>query len=385
MTQTKYLWLLLAVLLAAFLLSCSSDESDLRPPPPSASLINVEFENARMITVDSQRHRALLLHSGQAEPGSVLQLVDLESRSVLASNILVDYFELYDVKFVEDTLACFAGRPHGHIGYAVQFISLPSLTLSTRVMVTSDTSGNAGFLAVDSMRSFVYYSHAGGGVHDGIYKVRVSNRTLVDADIDGQTPFALDNDLVSGLFDGPARLYYDDAAAKIVVANPSFITMISSSVWGTLNRADNLSFPVPGTSHLSTQGGANPDMMASGAGIYVFGGEMRDPPTLSRFSVNSVALDLTETLPSVSWWRDNPAIAIHPRDDVVSVFVLYEDSAGVAVGQYRLNNLVEVAASPYRTRMISDSSISTFGLDIVSNRLIIADKDHSRLELIDIE
>jgi hypothetical protein len=373
------------VLLGALLLSCSNDEENLRPPPPSASIINVAFDNAKVIDVDSDRHLALLLHSGQAEPGTVLQLVDLAARSVLASNILVDYFELYDVKFINDTLACFAGRPHGHIGFAVQFVSLPSLILSTRVMVTSDTSGNAGFLAVDSTGSFVYYSHAGGGIHDGVYKIRVSNRTLVDADNDGQAPFAFDNDLVSGLFDGPAKIFYDEVTGKIVVANPSFMTIISSTLWGTLNRADNLSFPVSGTSHLSTQAGANADMMAYGDGVYVFSGGAVNQPTLSRFGVNSIALDLTELLPHVSWWRSNPAIAIHPREDVVSTFVLYEDSAGVAVGQYRLNNLVEVAASPYRTRTIPDTSISTFGLDVVSNRLIIADKDHPRLELISIE
>lgn len=368
-------------------LSCSSDEDGLRPSPPSANMIQVDFENARVIEVDSDRHWALLLHSGEGSPGTAIQLVDLVSRTLTASRILTDYLDVYDIAFVGDDEACFAGRLHGHIGYAVHFFSLSSLTLGTRVLFTSDTSGNPGFLDVDSSGSFVYYSHAGGGNNDGLYKIRVSNKQIVDADNDGLPPFAFDNDLAAGLFASPGRLLYDDAAATIVVANPFFITMINSAVWGTLDRADNLNWydPPVNATHLSTSIGANADMMAFGANAYVFGGASMNQPTLSLFRVVSQALDLQVSLPHVSWWRDNSAIAIHPREDIVSAFVLYEDSAGVAVGQYRLNNLVEVTASPYRTHQIPDTSISTFGLDIVSDKLIIADSHEPRLELISIE
>jgi len=369
-------------------LSCSSDENNMRPPPGSANTIAVDFENARAIDVDSDRHWALLLHTGLGDPGTALQLVDLSTPTLLASRLLTDYLELYDVKFIRDTLACFAGRPHGHIGYAVQFVSLPSLTLSTRVIVTPDTAGHAGFLAVDSTATFVYYSHAGGGEHDGVYKIRISNRTIVDADNDGVVPYALDNELVNGLFNEPGKIFYDRESQKLVVANLSdtYVTMIAASQWGVLDRAANLSFPIPGTSHLSTGGGpisdARATSMAYGAGVYVFAGIDNGQSYLGRFTVNSVGIDLLETLPGRTWLVDNANIRIHPREDIVSVFVLEVDTGGVAIGQFRLNNLVEVAGSPYRTRTIPDSVVTTFGLDISSDRLIVADSESPRLELI---
>ena len=206
----------------------------------------------------------------------------------------------------------------------------------------------------------------------------------MDADNDGQPPYALDNGLVAGLFSGPAKLFYDDATATIVVANPDFITLINNNIWGTLNRADNLTFPISGTSHLSTEAGANADMMAHGADAYVFGGGSTNQPNLSLFRVASQDLDLQVSLPQVSWWRSNPTITIHPREDIVSAFVLYEDSISVAIGQYRLNNLVEVVGSPYRTHVIPDTSISSFGLDIDFDQLIVADSREPRLELINI-
>ncbi len=380
----------LVALCALFMLSCSSDEDDMRPPPSSPNTIAVDFENARAVDVDSDRHWALLLHTGSADPGTALQLVDLSNGTLLASRLLTDYLELYDVKFIRDTLACFAGRPHGHIGYAVHFVSLPSLALSTRIIVTADTAGHAGFLAVDSTATYVYYSHAGGGERDGIYKIRISNRTIVDADNDGLVPYALDNDLVSGLFNEPGKIFYDRESQKLVIANlgDTYVTMIAASQWGVLDRGANLSFPIPGTSHLPTGGGAVADaratIMAYGAGVYVFAGIDEGQSYLGRFGVNSIGIDLLETFPGRTWLLDNANIHVHPGEDVISVFILEEDTGGVAIGQYRLNNLVEVAGSPHRTSTIPDTVVTTFGLDDVSDRLIVAESESPRLEIIDI-
>ena len=386
----KYILFLLLVLFAAFAVSsCSNDEDDSHPLPPAPALINVTFENARIIEVDAAHHWALLLHDRASSSGTAIELVDVESRSVITSRIL-DYYDVYDIKFVNATEGCFAGRPHGNIGYSVQFFSLPGLTLGTRIM-TADTSGEPGTLAVDSTGGFVYYSHAGGGDKDAIYKIRVVSKTIVDADNDGVAPFALDNDLVNGLLNHPAKIFYDRDSQKLVVANlgDNYVSIINASLWTTLNRAADLTFPIAGTTHLSTAGGSVSDahatIMAYGAGVYVFAGMDDNDSYLGRFGVNSVGMDLIQTFPGRSWRLSNGNIRIHPREDIVSVFVVEEDTGGVAIGQYRLNNLVEVASSPYRTRYVPDSTVTTFGLDVQSDRLYVADGETPRLEILNIE
>ena len=376
--------LILVLPLLLLSLTCSSDEDDGRPPVSSPALINVTFENARVIEVDAARHRALLLHTSESSSGTAIELVDTESRDVISSRIL-DYFDVYDLKFVNANEACFAGRPHGHIGYAVHFFSLPDLTLGTRVM-TSDTSGTPGFLAVDSLGGMVYYSHAGGGDKDAIYKIRVSNKLLVDADNDGLAPFSLDNDLVSGLFGQPGKLFYDRDTQKLVVANLSdnIVTWMNASLWGTLDRAANLTFPINGTMHLPT-GNSRPVTMAFGAGVYVFAGMDGGQSYMGRFTMNSQEVDILETFAGRTWKLGYSNIRIHPRDDLVSIFILEEDTAGIAIGQYRLNNLVEATASPYRTHHLPDSVVTSFGLDAESDHLLVANGEDPRLEIIDIE
>jgi hypothetical protein len=373
------------VFTCTLLCSCSSDEESIRPPSPQTSIINTEFENARVIDVDSHRHWALLLHTSESTSGTAIELVNLTNRSVIRHRIL-DYYEVYDVKFVSDNEACFAGRPFGSLGYAVRFFSLPDLVLETQI-ITAGLSGEPGSLAVDSTGSYVYYSHAGGGDDDGIYRIRVSDKTLVDADNDGVAPYAFDNDLVSGLFSHPSRVCVDNISGKLVIANAAavYVTLLDLNQWGTLDRSANLTFPIPGTSHLQTTFSESPVNMAYGAGVYVLAGENQSLSFLARFGVNSNGLDLYQSVPGVQWRSTGSSLFVHPRDDVVSLFVLEEDTSGIAVAQYRLNNLSEVANSPFRTRTIPDTSVISFGVDIVSDQLIVADKDRSRLELIHIE
>jgi hypothetical protein len=370
------------------LISCSSDEDNQRPPQGPASVMNVRFTDARVIEVNSNLHRALIMHDRNASSGTALEYVDLDSRSVISSEILVDYLDVYDVKFVSPTEACFAGRPHGHIGYAVHFFSLPDLTLGSRVLVTADTAGRAGGLAVDSLGGFVYYSHAGGGEHDGIYKIRTSNKTVVDADDDGVAPFALDNNLVRGLFDGPATLFYDRPQQKLVVANAqgSFVTMFSAAMWGTMHRPTPPNWPEV-ASHLplpAAMGVSPASTMAYGDGVYVFAGLEGNENSLGRFTIGSVSLDLLNPVSGVTWMLEKSRLNVHPRPDVVSVFIVQQDTSGVGIGQYNLNNL-EATGPVYQTRFIPDSTISAVGLDVVSDELIVADSSSTRLEFLDIE
>jgi hypothetical protein len=369
--------------------SCSSDESSNRPPASSSAIIHVTYEDARVVEVDAARQRALLLHNRESSSGTAIELVDLESRSVISSRIL-DYFDVYDIKFINASEGCFAGRPHGNIGYSVQFFSLPDLTLGTRVM-TADTLGEPGSLAVDSTGGYVYYSHAGGGDKDAIYKIRVSNKLIVDADNDGLPPFSFDNDLVAGLFDHPGQVFYDRASQKLVVADlgANDVTILNAGLWGTLDRAANLAFPITGTSHLSTEGGSVSDpratTLAYGDGVYVFAGVSDGQSYIGRFGVSSNGIDQLNVFPGRNWLLARANIRVHPREDVFSVFVLERDSDGVAVGEYRMNNLIEVAASPYRTHQVPDSAITTFGLDVEADHLIVADGEDPRLEILNIQ
>ncbi len=170
-----------SVLILTLILGCNSEEESLAPPPPRRETIETAWENPVEIEVDAERQWALLLHDRTASSGTALELVDLASRAVLRTLIL-DYYDVFDAVFLPDGEACFAGRPQGNVGYAVQFFSLPDLTLGARVMTAADTAGAHGYLAVDVAGGFVYYSHAGGGVHDGVFKIAVSTNTVVDAD-----------------------------------------------------------------------------------------------------------------------------------------------------------------------------------------------------------
>ena len=158
------------------ILSCSSDENNLHPQYSQPNIINVRYENARVVEVDANRHLALLLHNSESTSGTAIELVNTADHSVIASRIL-DYYEVYDVKFVNNNEACFAGRPFGNAGYDVRFFSLPNLILSAQVM-TAGLTGQPGFLAVDSTGAFVYYSHADGN-HDGIYRIRVCKDSML--------------------------------------------------------------------------------------------------------------------------------------------------------------------------------------------------------------
>ncbi len=372
------------ILSAFFIVSCSNDENS-NPPPPSSALITVDYENARIIEVDPTQHWALLLHDRHSPSGTAIELVDLASRVRITSRIL-DYYDVFDIKFISTTEGCFAGRPQGNIGYAVHFFTLPNLALGTRVM-TADTSGEPGTLAVDSTGGYVYYSHAGGGDKDAIYKIRLSNKLIVDADNDGAVPYSFDNDLVAGLFDHPAQIFFDRASQKLVVANlgANHVTMLNAALWSTLSRASDLVFPINGATQLSTEGGSGRPRairLAYGAGVYVFAGVSDGQSYLGRFGVNSIGLDLLETFPGRTWLLDKANLRIHPREEVFSVFVMEEDTGGVAIGQYRMNNLVEVADSPYRARHLPDSVICSFGLDTEADQLILADSESPRLELI---
>ena len=375
-------------LLAILLPGCHDDEGDSNPSPPHRDTITLTYENPLEIEINAARQWALLLHDRTASSGPAIQLVDLEAREVLATQIL-DYYDVYDIEFLPNDEACFAGRPHGNIGYAVQFVHLPDLTLGTRVMLT-DTAGAHGYLAMDTTGGFVYYTHAGGGTKDAIYRIRFSTHAIMDADNDGQPPFGFDNGLVGGLFDRPARIFFDEPSGKLVTANlgADFITFVDASLWGTLERGAGLTFPIAGTAHLSTASasinGVRADGMATGAGVFVFAGTAGGFAYLSRFGVGSNGLDLLETVSGRQWRYRNADIRVHARDDIFSVFVLQHDSAGVGIGQYRLNNLQLVAGSPYRPLVISDSSLCAVGIDPVNDRLVLGDSHHPRLELMEI-
>ncbi|MCX6600549.1 MAG: hypothetical protein NT025_03195 [bacterium] len=376
------------ILLATLLPGCHDDEGDSNPSPPHRDTITLTYENPLEIEIAAARQWALLLHDRHASSGPAVQLVDLNARQVLATQIL-NYYDVYDIEFLPNDEACFAGRPHGNIGYAVQFVHLPDLTLGTRVML-SDTAGAHGYLAVDTTGGFVYYTHAGGGTKDAIYRIRLSTQTIIDADNDGQPPYGFDNGLVGGLFDHPARIFFDESSGKLVAANlgADFITFVDASLWGTLERGAGLTFPIAGTAHLSTASasinGVRADGMATGAGVYVFAGTAGGFAYLSRFEIGSNGLDLLETAAGRQWRYRNADIRVHPRQDIFSVFVLQTDSAGVGVGQYRLNNLQLVAGSPYRPLVIPDTSLCAVGIDPVNDRLVLGDAHHPRLELMEI-
>jgi hypothetical protein len=389
MIRSKFRFIGLALLVGVVFLGCHDDEGDQTPTPPQRDVISLTYENPLVIEIDAVRQWALLLHDSSASSGTALQLVDLATRSVIATRIL-DYYNVYDIKFLSASSACFAGRPHGNIGYAVQFVHLPDLRLDTMVLVT-DVVGTHGYLAVDTAGGYVYYSHAGGDSLDGVYRIRISTKAIVDADNDGHAPYGFDNGLVSGLFDRPARIFYDAPSGKIVVANlgADYVTMVDVSIWGTLQRSAGLVFPVNGTAHLSTTSGSvnnvRAEAMGTGAGVYVFAGKSGNTAYLSRFSTNSVGLDFIETATDRQWTNRNAALCVHPRQDIFSVFVLQHDEDGGGIGQYRLNNLLSVTGSPYHTLAIPDTSLCAVGIDTLNDRLIVGDANRARLELISIQ
>jgi hypothetical protein len=385
----RSVWFLIgpAILFAAFVAGCHDDEGDINPSP-YGDTIALTYENPLEIEIDAARQWALLSHYRGASSGPALQLVDLDARQVLATRFL-SYYEVYDIEFLPNDEACFAGRPLDNSGYAVQFVSLPDLTLGTRVLLT-DTAGGHGYLALDTTGRYIYYSHAGGGSKDGLYRIRISTKAVVDADNDGQPPYGFDNGLVSGLFDHPARIFFDEASGKLVVANlgGDYITFVDASLWGTLERGAGLVFPIAGTQHLSTAStgmtGVRADGMGAGAGVYVFAGTTGNFVYLSRFGMSSNGLDLLETVSGRQWRYRNADLRVHARDDIFSVFVLQQDSGGAGVGQYRLNNLRLVAGTPYRPRVIPDTALCAVGIDTKNDRLVLGDAHQPRLELMDI-
>lgn len=388
MSRSNLFLIGLVMLFAALLPGCHDDEGDLNPSPPLRDLITLTYENPLEIEVNAARQWALLLHDSRASSGPAIQLVDLSAREVMETKIL-DYYDVYDIEFLPNDEACFAGRPHGNVGYAVQFVHLPDLTLGPRVLLT-DTAGAHGYLAVDTTEGYVYCSHAGGGTKDAIFRIDLSTQTVMDADDDGQPPYGFDNGLVTGLFDHPARIFYDERSLTLVAANlgADFITLVSVGLWGGLERGAGLTFPIAGTTHLSTAWpnltGVRADGMATGAGVYVFAGTAGSSVFLSRFGVGSNGLDLLETVSGRQWRYRNADIRVHAREDIFSVFVLQHDSAGVSVGQYRLNNLQLVAGSPYRPLAIPDTSLCAVGIDLANDRLVLGDAHSPQLELMEI-
>ena len=376
---------------AALLLGCNSEEGSITNPPPGSNTFSIEFASPRVIAVDSDRHRALLLHGRTSPRGTALQLVDVQNRSVLRTRIL-DYYDVFDVAFLPGDEACFAGRTQDRMEYAVQFFTLPDLELGARVM-TADMAGEPGYLAVDTAGRSVYYSHAGGADKDGLYKILLTTKTLVDADNDEGARFAFDNDLVADVFSTPGRFFYDAPSQKLMTANlgGNFITQLDAGLWGTLRREDHLTFPISGAAQLPTAAGGLTTvraeaMAAAGAGVYVFAGTSDETAFLSRVEVNSSLAYPPETMPSYRHWVfQNADVCVHPRSDVRSLFILQRDSTRVSIGRYNLNNLQPSAESPYRTRAIPDTSISALGLDATLDVLIVGDRDAPRLELIGIE
>jgi len=379
--------LLLPLAFAAALagMGCHDDEGQNNLPPPRGDLIGLTYANPAAMAVNSARHWALLLHDRSSPRGTALQLVDLDQHSVVATQVL-DYYDAFDVIFLFGDEACFAGRTQDTRNYAIQFFSLPDLILGSRVVV-ADTSGVHGYLAADSAGQAVYYTQAGGGNHDAIYKISLTSKTIVDADDDGHAPFGFDNHLVANLLAHPARISVDASTHKLLVANldDDYITMIDSSLWGTVHRG-GLTFPIPGTSHLNTLYGgltrARAEAMGGGGGIYVFAGGSGTSTFLSRFEATSVQPYPPETPPGITWLFRNADIWVHPDQSIFSAFVLQRDSSGVNVGKYGLNNLRSVRGSPYHMQVIPDSAIGAIGLDIILNKIVVADAREPRLELI---
>jgi len=371
------------------LVGCSSDEDSTTPTVPRRDTVPLAYENPIGIAVDAAHGRALVLHGREASSGPAIELVDIEDRSLVGSSIL-DYYDVWDVEFLSAGEGCFAGQPQGNIGYAVQFFSLPDLQLTTRVLTSTTIGGTHGYLAVDSAGGCVYTSHAGTPQGGAVFKVLVSSKSLADADDDGLAPFSLDDSLVQGLFNQPARVGFDGGAGKLVVGNrgDDFITIVDGSIWGTLHRGVGLTFPVPGTSHLSTvSGGLNgirPEAMTGSDGIFVFAGTASSTPYLARFGSASNGLDFVESFPGVAWRFRNSDLVIHPRQDIFSVFVPQHDSTGYGMQAYRLNNLRPVEASPYHMLTMADSSISAVAVDVLHDRLVVGSSMEPRLELVDI-
>lgn len=387
MKTTRHL--LVVALACGWLVSggCSSEEDSLSPSPNTGRVINLVFSNPAAIVVDPAARQALLLHDRESSRGTALQLVDLAANSVLRTRIL-DYYNAYDVTFLPNGEACFVGRTQGTREYAVQFIRLPELTDIASVL-TADTAGAHGYLTVDTVNGFVYYSHAGGGARDAIYKISISAKSIVDADNDGLPPYGFDNELVSELLARPARIAFDHAARKLVIANldDDYFTVLDAGIWGTPSRAAGLTFPIPGTAHVSTLAGGlssvRAEALASGGdGLYVFAGTSGTTPFLSRFEITSTNPYPPERPAGVQWRFRSRDIRIHPRPDVFSVFILQQDTAGLAVGQYSLNNLRQVAGSPHRPRVIPDSSVAVVGLDIAADQIFIADRYVPRMEIL---
>lgn len=388
MRQNYHRWLvgLAAALIALGFAGCSHDEENLVPPPASRQTINLTFENPAQIEVQGTRHWALLMHDRTSSSGPALQLVDLNEGRVLRTLIL-DYYDVYDIALLPGDAACFAGRPQGNIGYAVQFLSLPELTLDARVM-TADTAGTHGYLAVDSAGGYVYYSHAGGGDRDGVCRISLATKMLSDADNASGAPFSFDNDLVGGLLNAPGRIGIDAATHTLVVANTSddYITLIDLSLWGTVARTSAHTFPITGTRHLSTANGLGTVRawaMCGRDGVFAFAGTAGNTAYLSRFGVESVGLDFVQAMPANrAWCYRNANLQMHPRQDVFSVFVMQRDTTRYGIGQYRLNNLQPVADTPLRTQVIADSAIAAVGVDVAADELVVADRTRARLEII---
>ena len=376
--------------LAVFVLlaGCHGDEKNIVAPPAPRETINLTYQNPLKIEVNSAQHLALLLNDRQSPRGTALQLVDLDHKNVVASRIL-DFYDAYDVIFLFNQEGCFVGKTQDTREFAIQFFSLPDLVMGARVN-TGDTTGVHGFLTADSAGQAVYYSHAGGGNGDGVYKIALgANKRLIDADDDSHAPFAFDNHLVSGLFATPARIFFDNLSQKIVVANGSdnYITMIDAALWGTVHRG-GLSFPISGTEHWSTVGGSLSSARAEGMdgseGTYIFAGMSGLSAFLSRFSVSSTLPYPPEVYPQCQWTFQNGMIHTHNGSSIFSVFIPQHDTSGYSIGEYGLNNLRPVAGSPHRVQTMPDSLMGAVGLDRVLNKLVVANIHQPRLELIPI-
>jgi hypothetical protein len=385
----RYLLLSLGLILWGLTLDgCSHDEDSLSQPGPRAETIGLTYSDPIEIEVNSARHWALLLHDSSSTRGSAVQLVDLQRRSVIASKILSDYQNVYDIEFLGDNEACFAGKLIDGTGYAVQFLSLPNLTLESSV-ATADTAGAHGYLAVDSAGGFVYYSHAGGGNKDAVYMISIATKQLVDADNDGHAPYSLDNGMVHGIFSQPGRMIFDPTAGKLMVANlgDDYVTVLDTTVWGHLVRGSGYTFPMPGIYPFNTLAGGlsavRPSLMRGSGEFDVFAGMSNGTAFMARFGADFTTPYLVRET-GRTWTHPNGDIRIHPRGDVVSAFILQRDSSGYGIGQYGLNNFNQVDVSPHHTRVIPDSLISAFGLDVVLDELVVGDARSPRLELISI-
>lgn len=259
--------------------------------------------------------------------------------------------------------------------------------------MTADTAGTHGYLAVDGQAGYVYYSHAGGGDKDGLFKISLGTQALVDADSDDNTRAAFDNDLVTDLFERPGRIYFDGPSQKLMVANldADYITQIDAGIWGTLRRADHLSLPLPGVTQMNTlTGGLNAvraeAMAAAGEGRLVFAGTSDGRAFLSRIQVTSTVPWEPVTMPSYRRWAfRNADLLVHPREDMQWLFILQRDSTRFSIGRYNVSSLSLGDDFKYLTRAIPDTSISAVGLDTELDLLIVGDAHLPRLELIEIE